>query len=119
MNRKVLEIRQFMDDLINYYSFTKGEWKHFYNESEANLPLTPSELKHIKAFNDQISIQDVSDIYKPLVHMIRLQKNNFDEWQTTKARFLHKQVRTVPFIIGISGSVAVGKSTTARVLKNC
>jgi type I pantothenate kinase len=106
-----------MDDLINYYSFTKEEWRHFHNESEANLPLTPSELKHIKAFNDQISIQDVADIYKPLVHMIRLQKNNFDEWQTTKARFLRKQVRAVPFIIGISGSVAVGKSTTARVLK--
>lgn len=105
-----------MADLINYYSFSKDEWKKFYSDIE--LPLTEHELKHIKAFNDQISLQDVSDIYKPLVHMIRLQKDNFSEWQTMKARFLHKPVRNVPFIIGISGSVAVGKSTTARVLED-
>lgn len=63
-----------MDDLINYYSFTKDEWKHFNNDSEVDLPLTSNELRHIKAFNDRISLQDVADIYKPLVHMIRLQK---------------------------------------------
>ena len=47
-----------MDDLINYYSFSKEEWKHFYNEID--LPLTQNGLRHIKAFNDRISIQDVS-----------------------------------------------------------
>jgi len=52
-----------MDDLINYYSFTKDEWKHFNNDSEVDLPLTSNELRHIKAFNARISLQDEADIY--------------------------------------------------------
>lgn len=104
-----------MNDLINYYSFDKDEWKHFYENK--TVPLTDYELRSIKAFNDKISLQDVSDIYIPLVHLISLQAKNFKEWQDTKSTFLHKPTRKVPFIIGISGSVAVGKSTTARLLE--
>ncbi|KRM93192.1 pantothenate kinase [Lentilactobacillus senioris DSM 24302 = JCM 17472] len=104
-----------MNDLINYYSFDKEEWKHFYEKK--TVPLTASELRSIKAFNDKISLQDVSNIYIPLVHLLSLQLTNFNNWQETKANFLHKAARKVPFIIGISGSVAVGKSTTARLLE--
>ncbi|GLB46578.1 pantothenate kinase [Philodulcilactobacillus myokoensis] len=105
-----------MADLINYYSFTKDEWRNFYQKHQS-VPLTQASLKQIKAFNDEISLQDVRDIYIPLVHLLKLRLKNFNHWQDTKAKFLHKPSRRIPFIIGISGSVAVGKSTTARLLK--
>lgn len=104
-----------MTDFMNYDSFTKNEWRDFYQE--ASVPLTQASLKQIKAFNDQISLQDVQDIYIPLIHYLDLLIHNFDGWQDTKANFLRQESRHVPFIIGIAGSVAVGKSTTARLLK--
>lgn len=62
-------------------------------------------------------MQDVRDVYVPIVHLLDLCTQSFNEWQKTKTHFLSKEDRKVPFIIGISGSVAVGKSTTARLLE--
>ncbi|WP_203650015.1 type I pantothenate kinase [Secundilactobacillus yichangensis] len=104
-----------MTDLMNYDVFSKNEWRDFYQE--ASVPLTQASLKQIKAFNDQISVQDVQDIYIPLIHYLGLLIQHFDDWQTSKASFLRQTPRHVPYIIGIAGSVAVGKSTTARLLK--
>ncbi|UQS85674.1 type I pantothenate kinase [Apilactobacillus apisilvae] len=104
-----------MANPINYYTFKKDEWKNFYHTK--SVPLTKESLKQIKAFNDQISLQDVKDVYIPIVHLLDLCTQNFNEWQKTKTQFLDKENRKVPFIIGISGSVAVGKSTTARLLE--
>lgn len=104
-----------MSDPINYYAFKKDEWKDLYKLR--SIPVTTDGLKQIKAFNDEISIQDVRDVYIPIVHLLDLCTQNFNQWQKTKTAFLDKQDRKVPFIIGISGSVAVGKSTTARLLE--
>ncbi|MBW1605290.1 type I pantothenate kinase [Lactobacillus sp. Sy-1] len=104
-----------MSKPINYYSFTKEKWRQFY--SARSLPVTKKGLKRVKAFNDEISLKDVRDVYIPLVHLLRLRTNSFDSWQATRADFLQQPHRKIPFIIGISGSVAVGKSTTARLLE--
>lgn len=104
-----------MTDLMNYDVFSKNEWRDFYQD--ASVPLTQASLKQIKAFNDRISVQDVQDIYIPLIHYLRLLIKHFDTWQESKAHFLRQKSRHVPYIIGIAGSVAVGKSTTARLLK--
>lgn len=104
-----------MTDLMNYDVFSKDEWRDFYQD--ASVPLTQASLKQIKAFNDRISVQDVQDIYIPLIHYLALLIQHFDDWQNSKAQFLRQKPRHVPYIIGIAGSVAVGKSTTARLLK--
>ena len=98
-----------------YHHFTRSEWESFYRNGIP--PLTEEELQEIKSFNDKISLQDVLDIYMPLTHLIKLYMNEYDSLQQSKGLFMQKYQETPPFIIGIAGSVAVGKSTTARVLQ--
>ncbi|WP_265455982.1 type I pantothenate kinase [Enterococcus sp. HY326] len=104
-----------MDKRMNYYKIGRGEWQDFYVNGK--VPLTAEELENIKSFNDQISIQDVEDIYVPLTHLIQLYRKEYESLTLSKGLFLHRYLRVPPFIIGIAGSVAVGKSTTARLLQ--
>ena len=104
-----------MNDPMNYYRVAREEWREFYRNVQA--PLTQDELDNIKSLNDRISMQDVRDIYVPLAHLIYLYMKEFESLSLSKGLFLHKYVEVPPFIIGIAGSVAVGKSTTARLLQ--
>ncbi|MGM0279643.1 type I pantothenate kinase [Enterococcus sp. AZ081] len=104
-----------MDDKMNYYPISREEWHEFYHDGKA--PLTEAELDNIKSVNDQISLKDVQEIYVPLTHLIHLYMKEFESLTLSKGLFLHEYVSVPPFIIGIAGSVAVGKSTTARLLQ--
>ena len=79
--------------------------------------MTEEELESIKSFNDQISLQDVTDVYLPLAHLIQIYKRTKDDLAFSKGIFLQRESKSQPFIIGVSGSVAVGKSTTSRLLQ--
>jgi len=59
----------------------------------------------------------VQDIYIPLIHLLHLQFDHYQKLQRDKAEFLQQKPHRVPFIIGIAGSVAVGKTTAARLLE--
>ncbi|GAB2025793.1 type I pantothenate kinase [Lactovum odontotermitis] len=104
-----------MNEFINFDEISRETWQNLYKTSLA--PLTKEELDGIRSLNDEISLQDVSDVYLPLVHLVRLYKKNLEDMSFTKGLFLQKIVKTPTLIIGISGSVAVGKSTTARLLE--
>lgn len=104
-----------MSENMNYYRIPRKEWQHFY--SSGNTPLTQEELDNIKSLNDRISMQDVEDVYIPLCHLIHLYMKEAESLALSKGLFLHRYVKTPPFIIGIAGSVAVGKSTTARLVQ--
>jgi type I pantothenate kinase len=104
-----------MNDKMNYYPIPRKEWQGFYHNGKALL--TEEELESIKGFNDQISLKDVQEIYVPLTHLIHLYMKEFESLTLSKGLFLHEYVPVPPFIIGIAGSVAVGKSTTARLLQ--
>lgn len=81
------------------------------------MPLTQEELNSIKSFNDKISLQEVLDVYLPLTNLIRIYKKASGDLAFSKSLFLQTRNRPQPFIIGIAGSVAVGKSTTSRLLQ--
>lgn len=104
-----------MDEWINYDQFDRQTWHSFF-PSEITF-LTQENLDEIKSLNDQISLRDVQDIYLPLIKLIQLQYQNYQQMQLQKMTFLRKSLRRIPYIIGIAGSVAVGKSTTARLLQ--
>lgn len=103
-----------MDEWMNYEQFDRQTWHSFFPTNTVRL--SQDNLEDIKSLNDRISIQDVQDVYLPLIKLIQLRYQNFLEWQMQKANFLRQSVHRVPYIIGIAGSVAVGKSTIARLL---
>ena len=103
-----------MKENINYYEIPRSEWQGYY--AKEHMPLTQEELDGIKSLNDRISVQDVEDIYMPLCHLIHLYMKEFESLTLSKGLFLHRYVKVPPFIIGVAGSVAVGKSTAARLL---
>lgn len=104
-----------MDAWINYDQFDRATWHSFFPSDR--VMLTQEDLDDIKSLNDQISIDDVREVYMPLIKLIQLQYQNYTQMQLQRQTFLKKPSQRVPYIIGIAGSVAVGKSTTARLLQ--
>lgn len=102
-------------ELINFEKINRDCWKKLKQDT---LPLlTEAELNSIKSLNDKIDIQDVKEIYLPLISLIEIYKKSQENLSFSKSIFLKKHTENRPFIIGISGSVAVGKSTTSRLLQ--
>ncbi|EHJ57731.1 pantothenate kinase [Streptococcus urinalis FB127-CNA-2] len=103
------------NDLMTFEAVSRDFWKGLH---ETKKPLlSEAELESIKSLNDNINIQDVIDIYLPLISLIQIYKNNQENLLFSKSLFLKREISKRPFIIGISGSVAVGKSTTSRLLQ--
>ncbi|WP_119318744.1 type I pantothenate kinase [Companilactobacillus formosensis] len=105
-----------MQSLANYDEFTREQWENFHGEYTKQA-ITDGELRKIKSLDDEISIDDVRSIYAPIRHLLHIYLKNYRKLTKLKTEFLGGDTRKVPFIIGVSGSVAVGKSTTARLLK--
>ena len=98
-----------------YTNFTRFEWAAL----RANTPLTLSEqdLAELRGLNEALSMDEVVEVYLPLSRLLNLHIAATLELERVTDRFLGKTVRSSPYVIGIAGSVAVGKSTTARVLQ--
>ena len=102
-------------ELINFETISRQTWQRLHRDT--TVPLTQKELNSIKSLNDKISLQEVLDIYLPLINLISIYKKASEDLSFFKSIFLQEKNRSRPFIIGISGSVAVGKSTTSRLLQ--
>jgi type I pantothenate kinase len=81
------------------------------------MSLTPDELDELRGRADPIKIGEVEDIYLPLSRLLRLYYEASAGLRETVGGFLGEQMPPAPFIVAVAGSVAVGKSTTARVLR--
>jgi type I pantothenate kinase len=81
------------------------------------LSLTPEELEEIRGLGDPIDMGEVEDVYLPLARLLHLFVAGDGRLRDTVAAFLGETVAPTPFIIGVAGSVAVGKSTASRLLR--
>lgn len=98
-----------------YRTFTRDEWAAL--RADTPMTLKPSELEELSGVIEELSVDEVEEIYLPLSRLLNLYVAAEQKLHSVSSQFLgHKDVR-VPFVIGVAGSVAVGKSTTARVLK--
>jgi len=103
------------DNNTAYIQFKRSEWAELRNN--VALTLSEEDLKQLQGINESLSIDEVRDIYLPLSRLLNLYVEAQQYRHTVRDKFLNSPHEHVPYIIGIAGSVAVGKSTTARILQ--
>ena len=81
------------------------------------MPLTEQEISQIRGLGDFLDVKEVADVYLPLSQLLNLYVNQTQQLHSQASEFLGERAKRTPFIIGVAGSVAVGKSTVARLLK--
>lgn len=98
-----------------YMLFERSQWSELRNN--VALTLSKQDLQQLQGINESLSLDEVSDIYLPLSRLLNLYVETQQYRHTVRDQFLNSDHEHVPYIIGIAGSVAVGKSTTARILQ--
>ena len=103
------------DALSPFNEISREDWAVLGNSTE--LPLTESEIQQIRGLGDFLDIKEVQDVYLPLSRLLNLDVTEQQKLHRSTSDFLGERAGRVPFIIGVAGSVAVGKSTVSRLLK--
>ena len=98
-----------------YRVFSREEWARL--RADTPMTLEESELQQLSGLIEELSVDEVEQIYLPMSRLLNLYVAAAQQLHSVTSKFLGRTDGKVPFIIGVGGSVAVGKSTTARVLK--
>jgi type I pantothenate kinase len=98
-----------------WIAFSRAAWRA--RRAATPLTLSTEELETLRGVNEPISIREVEEIYLPLSRLLSLHVAAVQDLHRATGSFLGRRTPKVPYIIGIAGSVAVGKSTLARVMQ--
>ena len=110
-----MPIEQREAELSRYVEFTRAEWARLRDATP--LPLSEAQLRPLAGVNERVSVDEVTDIYLPLSRLLNLHVGATQKLHSTTSTFLGSAGPKVPYVIGVAGSVAVGKSTTSRILQ--
>lgn len=98
-----------------FRAFTREEWRVL--EEHPMFPITGIDLTKLQALNEPLTTEEVEDIYIPMVRLLQIHLTHYRNLHDERDQFFRNASKPVPYIIGVAGSVAAGKSTTARVLQ--
>ena len=98
-----------------YLDFGREEWARLRDEHP--MSLTADEIARVRGLGDRIDVREVEDVYLPLSRLLTFYVDAVRGLHRVTGDFLGENGVKMPFVIGVAGSVAVGKSTTARVLQ--
>jgi type I pantothenate kinase len=98
-----------------FVEISRADWAELGNSTE--LPLTETEISQIRGLGDFLDIKEVKEVYLPLSRFLNIYVSEYSKLHKATSAFLGERSAKVPFIIGIAGSVAVGKSTVSRLLR--
>lgn len=98
-----------------FIDIERAEWAAL--ASGTPQPLTPEELHRLAGLGEPLDEREVSEVYLPLSRLLNLYATGARQLHSRTSEFLGTRAETTPFVIGVAGSVAVGKSTVARLLR--
>jgi len=101
--------------LSPYRIFSRAEWAE--RREDTPMTLASDEVSRVRSLNDRLDMKEVEEIYLPLSRLLSLYVAATQRLFRAQQNFLGTEDTKMPYIIGVAGSVAVGKSTTARVLQ--
>ena len=97
-----------------YIEFDRAEWAAL---AATPLTLAEADLEQLRGINEQIDLEEVAAVYLPLSRLLNLYVSAVQDLHRVSATFLGAYAPKVPYVIGVAGSVAVGKSTFSRILQ--
>ena len=98
-----------------FTAFDRESWRALAAGSE--LPLDAGDVQALASLGDRIDVDEVATVYLPLAELLELHVAASRRLWAAQSEFLGNSTAKVPFVIAVAGSVAVGKSTTARLLQ--
>jgi type I pantothenate kinase len=110
-----MDIRAVEQQYNPYRVFSREQWARL--RDGAPMTLEAGEIAALRSMHDRLDLSEVEEIYLPLSRLLSIYVDAMQRLYFAQRRFLGIEDRKMPYIIGVAGSVAVGKSTTARVLQ--
>jgi type I pantothenate kinase len=113
--RPAARLKRPLKDASPYTDFSRKDWASL--RADTPMTLTDKEIEALSGVTEQVSADEVEQIYLPLSRLLNLHVQASQVLHSERQKFLGNVDGHIPFILGVAGSVAVGKSTSARILR--